>query len=471
MGGCEAAERADKSEHDAAAPDAPPAHAYADWGDPFAELPKGPEHRARVCESDQKDDVVHRVFCAENPPEITSLRDLQGAFGLDPDQLGGFSGSALTGHSTSLSRRAVSAINPRAILFRLVVNLLDEAAGTVEFVTLAFSRGEQFAEIAIDHDKEFRFYVVRFQQECNERPEGCTPGELLTEGIERDWRDVTLYDEKSLANTVLDCATCHQPDGPDSPKILRMQEFDDPWTHWFFNSTPGGRALVDDYTAAKGDESLAGLPREDIGGISPGGLETLVGGRNHYQPNPFESELIEKEVVESAAADGGNQPLDNRVRGSSPTWQAAYERSKRGEFIPVPYHNVKVTDPDKLARMTEAYQAYRNGDLDVRALPDLRDVLPDDHAQLAEMGISTEPGLSGEEVLIQACSQCHNERLDQGLSRARFRADLQGVSRAEKEVAIGRLMLPPSNVHAMPPARLRVLSPEAKARAIEALRR
>jgi mono/diheme cytochrome c family protein len=98
-------------------------------------------------------------------------------------------------------------------------------------------------------------------------------------------------------------------------------------------------------------------------------------------------------------------------------------------------------------------------------------VFPDDHAQLAKMGISTEPGLSGEEVLIQACSQCHSERLNQAQSRARFRADLQGVSRAEKEHAIARLSLPPSNVHAMPPARLRVLSPEARARAIAALRR
>jgi hypothetical protein len=60
-------------------------------------------------------------------------------------------------------------------------------------------------------------------------------------------------------------------------------------------------------------------------------------------------------VTASAALAGGNQPMDNRIPGSSPTWQEAYERSKRGEFIPVPYHDVKVTDPDKLARMTEAY--------------------------------------------------------------------------------------------------------------------
>lgn len=475
--GCESADKPErgkpKAEQDAgtdASASVSTGLAYADWGDPFAELAQGDEQIARMCESGVED-IVHRVFCGETPAQIGNLRDLQAAFGLDPEKLGGFSGSALTGHSTSLSKRGVSAINPRVIIFRMVVNLLDEGAGAIEFVTLAFSRGEQFVELAIDANREFRFYVVRFQQECNERPEGCTPGELLTQGVEQDWRNVTVYDEKALQNTVLDCATCHQPDGPSTPKILRMQEFDDPWTHWFFNATQGGRALVEDYTAAKGDESIAGLPREDIGGISPGGLETIVGGRNHDQPNVFEGEKIEKEIAESAALEGGNQPIDNRVRGTSPTWQAAYDRSKRGEFIPTPYHNVKIADPDKLERMTEAYQAYRAGELDVRALPDLRDVFPDDHSLLAEMGISTEPDLSGEDVLIQACSQCHNERLNQEQSRARFRADLQGMSRAEKDIAIGRLMLPSNNVHGMPPARLRVLSPAARAAAIEALRK
>ena len=100
----------------------------------------------------------------------------------------------------------------------------------------------------------------------------------------------------------------------------------------------------------------------------------------------------------------------------------------------------------------------------------MRDVFPDDHALLAEMGMSTEPGLSGEAVLLQACAQCHNDRLDQELSRARFRADLQGLTRAEKELAIARLSLPPNDLLAMPPARFRVLSQEARARAIQALR-
>ena len=83
----------------------------------------------------------------------------------------------------------------------------------------------------------------------------------------------------------------------------------------------------------------------------------------------------------------------------------------------------------------------------------------------------TEPGASGESVLLQACGQCHNERLDQSLSRANFRADLEGMSRRAKDAAIERLKLPSSDPRAMPPALLRVLTPEARAAAIEALQR
>jgi hypothetical protein len=71
--------------------------------------------------------------------------------------------------------------------------------------------------------------------------------------------------------------------------------------------------------------------------------------------------------------------------------------------------------------------------------------------------------------LVQACSMCHNGRLDQSLSRARFRADLDGVSRAERDVAIARLRLPADNPLAMPPPRFRTLTAEARQQAIEAL--
>ena len=187
------------------------------------------------------------------------------------------------------------------------------------------------------------------------------------------------------------------------------------------------------------------------------------------QPNEFDAADIEREVVASAAERGGAQPGDNTVSGQSATWRQIYERSLRGEAIPVPYHDVKVTDPDKLARMTRAYQAYRRGEIRRDELPDVRDVFPDDETRLAEMGFRTEPGLSGEAVLVQACSLCHNTRLNQNLSRARFVPDLSALNRAEKDAAIARLQLLADDPRAMPPPRLRLLSRAAREAATKAL--
>ena len=57
------------------------------------------------------------------------------------------------------------------------------------------------------------------------------------------------------------------------------------------------------------------------------------------------------------------------------------------------------------------------------------------------MGFTTTPGLRGEEVLVQACSQCHNQRLDQTLSRAGFHVDLDELThrRAHGQLDAARL--------------------------------
>ena len=57
----------------------------------------------------------------------------------------------------------------------------------------------------------------------------------------------------------------------------------------------------------------------------------------------------------------------------------------------------------------------------------------------------------GATVLTSACAQCHNPRLDQTVRRARFRADLQGMTRAEKDIAIQRMQLLAEHPQAMLP--------------------
>jgi hypothetical protein len=432
------------------APAEPEAPRYASWPEPLALLPRGDEQTSAVCER-RGDDLVRDVFCGEDRAEITSMSELHAALGLEVGKPGGVAGPAVAGHSTSLSVRSVSAINPRVIVVQL-------EAPPFELLALAFTRGEQFSEIVVRdrEDGELRFYLIGFRQACNETARGCLPGDLLTPAVERDWREVTLYAEQDLANTVLDCAPCHQPSGPDTPELIRMHELETPWTHWFFRSSEGGRALLADYFAARGDEPYAAMAADQIDNSHPGNLSMLaIFAGMTEQPNQFDSQAIE----------------DEARTGESPTWRAIYRRALRGEAIPVPYYGVKVTDPEKLRAMTAAYAAYRAGELAQDELPDIRDVFPDDPQRLAEMGVMTEPGASGKEVLLQACGQCHNARLDQSLSRAKFRADLEGMSRAAKDAAIARLKLPPSDPRAMPPALLRTLTPEARGRAIEALQR
>jgi hypothetical protein len=217
---------------------------------------------------------------------------------------------------------------------------------------------------------------------------------------------------------------------------------------------------------------FAGLTGEEVVTSQPGLLAfaaSAVGSGD--QPNAFVSATIEKEVNESANGNGGDQPTDNSVPGKSKTWDAIYETAKRGEAIPVPYHDVKVTDPKKLADMTQAYTDYREGRLDRQDLPDLRDIYLDDPMRRAEMGLDTEPGLDGEGVLLQACAQCHNDRLDQTLSRARFQVDLSKLGREEKDKAIARVRIPAGEPHSMPPPQFRRLSDEARERLIDLLKK
>jgi hypothetical protein len=472
----------DASEAEALDTSAPLAHVDPGFTgpDPLVQLLRGEAQRQRMCAHDG-DDMLRSLFCGDEPAKIESLVDLQKALYIDQPRLTGVNGLSIAGHSTSLGARSISSINPRVVAVRIEHPLFDAhdnpvAPGSqgrlkpeLEPVSIAYSRGEQLVELMVRDrvDHELRFYLMAFRQACNDSEAGCKPGDLLTPEIETSWTETTLYDEQDLTNTVLDCAPCHQSNGPGTPKFLRMQELRTPWTHWF-GLTEGGEALFADYLAARGEETMFGLDADHLGRANPVNLNLLAvyGGPND-QPNGFDSQTIEDEVRASAAG----QPGDNSVPGQSETWLAGYEAARRGESITFPYHDVKVTDPDKLAHMTEVYAAYRAGDLDRADLPDIRDVLPDDQTRLSEMGLATKPGATGEEVLLEACSMCHNERLDQSLSRARFRADLRGLTRAERARAIERLQLPATDLHGMPPARLRVLTAEARQRAIDALKR
>lgn len=76
------------------------------------------------------------------------------------------------------------------------------------------------------------------------------------------------------------------------------------------------------------------------------------------------------------------------------------------------------------------------------------------------MGFGVKPGSSAQQILTQACAQCHNGRLDQSVTRARFDVDLSKVKKDSLDEALKRLTLPEDDPKRMPPKRFRDLTDE-----------
>jgi hypothetical protein len=420
-------------------------------------------------------DVFLRVFCVPNPPVPHSLADLEKLLGLgfaDPNGANGAGGNpafVLTGHSSSLVGRFVSAINPRAILFTPPPADGSKPSG---YVALAFSRGDGFAEV-VAHDPavdQVILYLVRFQSRCTGAQGACLPGDVLLPAGETSWLSVTSYESTALDDTVLDCKQCHQPSYSNGygQTILRMQESSAPYTHFFSAATAGGAALLADFHAAHGTtEDYGGIPAAMIDKSDPSLLQRFVQQAGFSQPNAFDSTAIEAEVRASAPG----QPADNVPPGASSTWNGIYDQAVHGDAIAVPYHDVKVTDPGKLASATSLYQSVAQGRTAANALTDIRDVFLDEG--IRDMGFAPKAGLSAPDLFVQVCGQCHNGRLDTQLSRGNFNADLlvSGQLRpAEKGVAVARLsIIDPQNPSMMPPPVLRTLTADERQRMIDYL--
>jgi mono/diheme cytochrome c family protein len=170
------------------------------------------------------------------------------------------------------------------------------------------------------------------------------------------------------------------------------------------------------------------------------------------QPNAFPSATIEAEVAEFAPG----EPAINVPSGASATWNTIYQAAADGQFIAAPYHDVKITDPAKLAAMTAAYQAVLGG---ARLTRDVRDVFLD--SGLADMGFAaqSEIRMDGRALLVQQCQQCHNARLDPTLTRDKFLVDkLDQMSRDEKDTAIARIRMSVDTRFTMPPPLFRTVS-------------
>lgn len=440
--------------HDGAGPgaggDGPDAAAPLVDGDPLSGLPTGAEQWSALC-AQRYGDMISAKFCAgAAPPRLTSLADLEALLGLTVQPAPNNAVRiTLNGESTGLGLRSVTPLTPRAFLMTPPLN----GAPNPSYQILTFSRGEPLVELVANDPaaRTLRFFLVRFQLPCEAT--GCTNADLQTSSIEAGWTGYSVYDDRALANTTLDCLSCHQAGGPSAKKILRMQELQNPWAHWFYPERPETLAIVDAFEAAHPGETYAGIPFANVRPSRPAGLQQLIQNNGFgVQPNAFDTNKINAEL---AAA------------GASATWAQLYAQATSGLEIP-PSYFTNPYDPTKLQAMIAAYRQVATGALPRAQLPDVTDVFAD--AALAGMSIRPRAGLDGRGILVQMCQQCHNSRLDQALSRARFNVEqLAQLSREEKDVAIGRLRLPPADRRAMPPARFHELSAAERQLAIDEL--
>ena len=406
-------------------------------------------------------DLVRERFCGETPLTVTGLHELRLQLRSDqlqqvPPELTVF--PLLLGHSTALSGRHVSSINPRAIFLN------------VGGPQMTFTRGVQQVEIStLSFDQRTRrFYLLSFRQACNDAAGGCKTSDLYTARVERDWLSVELEDDEELKNTSSDCRQCHQR--ARAQATLLMRELVPPWTHFFepvsqeegLRLLPGvlNTALTRDFIAAHGDEPYAGV---DLATLLPANGSLLQGTVGADQPVLFPSQEILNERWPRTAA--GEFPPEPRP---SELWESAYAAWKRGEQLALPYVEQRASDPDKLAALTAAYAGYAQGILD--ELPDLSDVFPDDPLLRARIGLQTEPDSGPVDTLIQACGACHNDVLDQTVSRARFNINLARMDARELDLAIERMQRRSGQAGVMPPPEARQLDVAGKQRLIEYLR-
>ncbi len=161
----------------------------------------------RVCARGRSDGFATALCGSGQRPEIADLRGLLQLSGLGEERA-----FALTGNSTSLVSKSVSAINPRIIVFPRVDSQRQRAAG---MTAVGFVRGEQFVEL-VSRDTvsgDLNFYLLSFEQSCSYQPQGCDLASLLTEEVEQSWTAYSVYDQDDLEGTSFDCLSCHQPKG------------------------------------------------------------------------------------------------------------------------------------------------------------------------------------------------------------------------------------------------------------------
>jgi hypothetical protein len=379
----------------------------------------------RLCQRGHGDAIANALCSAGQRPEIRGMTELLDLVGLQHERA-----FALTGNSTSLVAKSVSALNPRIIVFpRVGADLQPPATLTA----VGFVRGERFVElVSRDTSKgDLNFYLLHFEQECDYTTVGCDLASALTEEIEHNWTAYSIYDQVDLEATSFDCLSCHRTGGVGTPSILRMQELSSPWLHWFpqrfVQVTESDRVLGAQFAAThQYEQQYGGIPTHLLTSALDEGsaaqLEALIRAEGYAdQPNPFDGHIA-KEMTQGASA----------------TWQTRFDSHLRGQAIAVPYPGIDVTDELKRDAAMRSYQDVVRGMAARESLLDIREVFSADAAE--KLSFVPKAGADGRTVLLQMCARCHDGRSEPSLRKSRFNVlQLDQLSRAVKDLAIARI--------------------------------
>ena len=433
----------------------------------FQSLASGSTQTAALCARGNQDRFA-QWYCGTHPT-ITSIDDVLIGLGLK-DPASPFSMNfAMTGQSASIVGRFTTPINPRVIVFSPVVFGTNQGPSTGggsggvgdppfptgglgsagNFVAFGYTRGNELAEIAaFDPTKQdVNFYLLKYTQSCDPN---CSNVDLYTPKTESGWVSVTVYGDADLQNTPLDCLQCHEPGGKGAPRILRMQERQFPWMHWFGGEVFEGGGVPPTNTADAGPiasptpmleqkflnahqgEDYGGVPSQSIFGSAPFNLEGLIESAGYApQPNEFDSGSIQSE-------------------GRGAIWEALYANAVAGQAISVPFYDSDPTDPRYLAEATRLYMAIRAGG-DASIAPDMSAVFAEQN--LGDLGFrATDSAKDGLTVVQHRCGTCHDGRFP-GISRNNFdwHDFPNNLPAGERDKILMRIRLTDDNVYKMPP--------------------
>jgi len=438
----------------------------------------GPAQTAVACGRGAADPIA-RTLCDPAAPTLGGLTDLYRALALAPDN-GGL--AAVATHSLGLSARTVSALNPRVVVFPRYSPLDPNGIAAA-----AFSRGEPFVEL-VGFDpvtSDFNFYLVAFEPACGT---GCTPADLLSERLESGWTRWTLYGERDLEDTPLDCTSCHRPEAAKGR--LLMRQIDGPWMHWgdfrgVFSATdvcpdPAG---IDASIVADGADLLRQVDGPDgrHGGVAVANLVAATSGYDlssflryatgwadgtgdvpclapycpFAEPDPFPSQDILCDRLRDGDA--------GRAGGA---WDGYRSVVRPGGF-PVPHFDPDIVDGALRATVAADFAAFaaapppagQSGD----AFTKLSGLVAPGAARA--IGFIPDETDSADVMLRGMCARCHNDRTDTRLARSRFNVDaLDRLDAAGAREAARRIALPRTSPDRMPPLRSGELPGSAVAR-------